>query len=209
MSASKNASPRSAPISDVKTDTMHSPFSNETVPPPVQERRKARKAVAVYLSIVFVACSFLWGYRLGAERGAGQTGSASATIEVLNSGENRATEQLDFAQFWDIWQMIRERYARQPVDEKAMYNGAIAGMVASLGDPHSIYFEPKAAEEFNQELSGRFEGIGAEIGMKKNVLLLAEEIWRLRPELRKAYARSFVLLWAHTMHEVRMMQQSE
>ena len=149
---------------------MNPPFNENA--PPIQERRKARKAVAAYLAIVFVVSSFLWGYHLGSERGAGPTGSASATFEIVGAGENRATEKLDFAQFWDIWQTIRERYARQPVDEKQMYNGAIAGMVASLGDPHSIYFEPKAAEEFNRELSGKFEGIGAEIGMKKNLLVV-------------------------------------
>lgn len=150
---------------------MHLPFHDNPTPP-AAERRKARKAVAWYLAAVFVVSAFLWGYQLGASRSGGATVSASGTVEIVNAGGNQASEKLDFDQFWGVWKTIRERYARQPVDEKAMFHGAMAGMVAALGDPHSMYLEPKAAEEFTQELSGKFEGIGAEIGMKKDALVI-------------------------------------
>ncbi len=139
----------------------------------IPENARARRAVSVYLALVFVVASFLWGYRTGTGRASrGPTGSASGGIEIANAGLDRSGGSVDFEQFWDLWNIIKERYVKQPVDEKQMYYGALAGMVASLRDPHSMFFEPKASEEFTQQLSGKFEGIGAEIGVKKEELVI-------------------------------------
>ncbi|MBU0598303.1 S41 family peptidase, partial [Patescibacteria group bacterium] len=48
--------------------------------------------------------------------------------------------------------------------------GALKGMIRSLGDPYSIFLDPEETENFTQELSGSFEGIGAEIGIKNDQL---------------------------------------
>ena len=141
--------------------------------PSVPEHGRARKAVGAYLALVFVVAAFLWGYRLGAsETEKGFTASASGTVQFVNDGQDRSGGVVDFAMYWDIWHLIKDRYAKQPVDEKKMFYGALAGMVASLGDPHSVFLEPVTAEEFQQELSGKFEGIGAEIGIKKGNLVI-------------------------------------
>jgi carboxyl-terminal processing protease len=49
----------------------------------------------------------------------------------------------------------------KPVDLK--YAG-ISGMVASLGDPHTIFLPPQAAEEFSDETHAKFGGVGARLG---------------------------------------------
>ena len=53
-----------------------------------------------------------------------------------------------------------------------LFYGAIQGMVAGLKDQHSVYFPPKDAADFAKDLAGEFEGIGAEIGMKENQLIV-------------------------------------
>ncbi len=139
----------------------------------IPENNRARKAVGAYLVLVFVVASFLWGYRMGSGRvSRGPTSSASGGIEFVNAELDRSGGAVDFEQFWDLWNVIRERYVKQPVDERQMYYGALRGMVASLGDPHSVFLEPVASEEFTKQLSGKFEGIGAEIGMKKEDLVV-------------------------------------
>jgi carboxyl-terminal processing protease len=151
---------------------MTSPFERDARPA-VPEHGRARKAVGVYLALVFVVASFLWGYRLGANGSSGRpSGSASGTVEFVNDDVDLSGGTVDFRLFWDTWQLIKDRYAKQPVDERAMFYGALSGMVASLGDPHSVFLEPAASEEFAQELSGKFEGIGAEIGIKKGDLVV-------------------------------------
>ena len=152
---------------------MNNPFERENVRPAVPEHGRARKAVGVYLALVFVVASFLWGYRLGAKGEAARAvASASGTVEFVNADMDRSGGTIDFKMYWDLWNVIKDRYAKQPVDEKKMFYGALQGMVASLGDPHSVFMEPAASEEFAQELSGKFEGIGAEIGIKKENLVI-------------------------------------
>ena len=51
-----------------------------------------------------------------------------------------------------------------------MFYGAVSGMVASLGDPYSVFLDPEYAQKFTKELEGEFEGIGAEIGIKQERL---------------------------------------
>ncbi len=76
----------------------------------------------------------------------------------------------DFKQFWELWKQLKSRYYKQPLDEKKMMYGAMTGLVSSLEDPYTVFFEPKTATEFTQSLQGKFEGIGAEIGIKDNQL---------------------------------------
>ncbi|MBI5466318.1 MAG: S41 family peptidase [Candidatus Kerfeldbacteria bacterium] len=45
-------------------------------------------------------------------------------------------------------------------------------MVAGLGDPYTVFMNPETAKQFNQELEGTFEGIGAEIGIRANQLVI-------------------------------------
>jgi carboxyl-terminal processing protease len=79
---------------------------------------------------------------------------------------------LEFSQFWDVWDKVKSKYVKQPIKDEDMFYGAIQGMVMSLGDPYSLYFPPKAAEDFAKDLSGELEGIGAEIGVKNNQLVV-------------------------------------
>jgi carboxyl-terminal processing protease len=63
-----------------------------------------------------------------------------------------------------VFGMVKSDYV-EPVDEKKLISDAIGGMVAGL-DPHSQYFDKKSFKEFREATSGRFVGIGIEIGME-------------------------------------------
>lgn len=82
------------------------------------------------------------------------------------------SKNVDFNLFWRVWEKIKTDYAYQPVDEVKMFYGAIEGIAASLGDPYSVFFEPQIAEEFQKDLDGEFDGIGAEIGIKDGVIIV-------------------------------------
>jgi carboxyl-terminal processing protease len=82
---------------------------------------------------------------------------------VEQPGTPVAAEQ-SFQPFWDTYSTILKRYAGGTVDQGALIRGAIKGMVESLGDPYSAYLTPDEYRQGLQDLSGQFEGIGAEIG---------------------------------------------
>lgn len=94
--------------------------------------------------------------------------------QVLNQGAVPASlaEDVDFGQFWDVWNLVKEQYYRRPVSDKALFYGAIEGMVAAAGDPYTSYFDPDAAAKFQEALSGTFSGIGAQIGVKDEQLVV-------------------------------------
>jgi carboxyl-terminal processing protease len=71
-----------------------------------------------------------------------------------------------FQPFWDTYDAIEERYAGGDVNQQAIIRGAIRGMVEALEDPYSAYLTPEEYQSGLQDLSGQFEGIGAEIGTR-------------------------------------------
>ena len=52
------------------------------------------------------------------------------------------------------------------VDYTKMIDGAIGGMVHSLGDPHSIYLNQRLYSQIKSDTSGSFGGIGVYMGFK-------------------------------------------
>lgn len=81
-------------------------------------------------------------------------------------------QDVDLTNFWKVWDKIKRDYVKQPVKDSDLIAGSIQGLVYSLNDPHSVYFPPQEATEFSNDLSGRLEGIGAEIGIKNNQLIV-------------------------------------
>jgi len=78
---------------------------------------------------------------------------------------------INFSLFWDAYNKLHENFIDPSKinDQKIIY-GAIEGMTKSLGDPYTDFFDPAQAKAFNQDLSGSFEGIGVEMGLKKGQL---------------------------------------
>jgi carboxyl-terminal processing protease len=70
--------------------------------------------------------------------------------------------------------MVKSDYV-EPVDEKKLIGDAIGGMVAGL-DPHSQYFDKKTFKEFREQTTGRFVGIGIEMGMEDGLVKVISPI---------------------------------
>ena len=95
--------------------------------------------------------------------------SFSTSGSVIGIGQSKPpeiAEDVEFKLFWQEWQMLKDKYYEQPIQDKELFYGAMAGLAASVGDPYTQYFTPKNADEFQSVLKGSFSGIGAEIGIK-------------------------------------------
>ena len=102
-----------------------------------------------------------------------ESSSASSTGNVLGQGQSPRIAldgDVDFAAFWDVWSALKTKYYKQPIADKDLYYGALQGLVAGAGDPYTIYFPPKEAQAFADQLDGVFEGIGAQIDVKNGLL---------------------------------------
>jgi len=85
----------------------------------------------------------------------------------------KLSQDIDFNLFWEVWDTLFENYVdKEEVTDKKLFYGALRGMVSSLDDPYSVFMNPKTAKEFSEDLAGTFEGIGAEIGIKNDILTI-------------------------------------
>jgi carboxyl-terminal processing protease len=79
----------------------------------------------------------------------------------------------DMELFWNSVSLVKEKHfkAHEVSDEDFLY-GAIEGVLGALGDPYSTFFSPSNAQKFEEDIQGIFGGIGAEIGIRNNQLLI-------------------------------------
>jgi len=71
----------------------------------------------------------------------------------------------DLLRFFGVKRMIETRYVSD-VDTTSLMDGAIDGMVKSLGDPHSIYMKTSMYKALKEHTAGAFGGIGVTMGFK-------------------------------------------
>ena len=90
---------------------------------------------------------------------------------LLANKETQVTTEADFSPFWKVWNAINEKYpkADKITDQNRVY-GAISGLISSLDDPYSVFFNPDDTKAFEDEIAGNFTGIGMEVGIKDRVL---------------------------------------
>lgn len=99
-----------------------------------------------------------------------QTNQAKNQTEV-NTYTTQATDRVDLGEFWQVWAQVEQDYVEpEKVNDRAMVDGAISGMVASLGDPYTMYLPPEDNARSGEELAGSFSGVGIELGYIENVL---------------------------------------
>lgn len=71
-------------------------------------------------------------------------------------------DRKEFNSLYETYDTIMKDYYKS-VDSNTLIEGAINGMLGSLDDEHTMYFDKKSKEEFDSELSGNYYGIGAQI----------------------------------------------
>ena len=89
----------------------------------------------------------------------------SPSIPTTANQESTATTTQDlttlFQPFWQAWDLVHQQYINQPVDDEKLMQGAISGMLNSLGDPYTGYLDPFEYQQANAPLVGDYDGIGA------------------------------------------------
>jgi len=120
--------------------------------------RKSKKFILkLILSLAALLLVFYAGYGYGVRHEL----SGIPPAYINNSAEGKPGS-VDFALFWQTWNKVRELYNGSS-DPQEMVYGAASGMVAALGDPYSVFLKPSDNEALSADLSGQFEGIGAEL----------------------------------------------
>jgi len=106
----------------------------------------------------------------------GTVAGALATMQLQAIARSSAAQMPleEMGQLASVFSLVKNNYV-DPVDEKKLINDAIAGMVNGL-DPHSQYLDKKSFTEFKESTTGKFVGVGIEIGMEEGLVKVATPI---------------------------------
>lgn len=139
-----------------------------------------QRSLLVFLVIILIVGSFQAGMCFTAKS---ETLKQAIAKETFYLGKVKGLYGLDkpvavstdinFSLFWQVWDILKENYVdKNKLNDKTMFYGALRGLVNSVGDPYTVFMDPKIAEEFSNDLAGTFEGIGAELGLKNDVITI-------------------------------------
>lgn len=97
--------------------------------------------------------------------------------DIVNVEEDEFYNQQrdEFSKLYAAYDTLKENYYKE-LDEDALVNGAINGMLEALDDPYSDYMNVEEAEGFHNSISSSFEGIGAEIQEKDGHIAIVSPI---------------------------------
>lgn len=107
--------------------------------------------MALRRSIVLIPATVILCSLLGGVFGPGVTGVAAA------SGEDEV--QNSVKTFAKVYALVEENFADKVTSDKAIYKGAIGGMLRTL-DPHSSFFDPKDFQSMREDQRGHYYGVG-------------------------------------------------
>ena len=124
---------------------------------------------------VTILVALLIGYGIGITKIAFDWHGFQPHLDVASKEPPPSVTNLDFTLFWTVLDKIENNYYdKKAINPQKILNGAITGMVQSLDDPYTMYLPPAQNTDFKQGMAGKFEGIGAELGMKsKQIIIVA------------------------------------
>jgi len=124
--------------------------------------------IYLFILIIFLSGVFILGTYLGYEK----RPSVEKIISIFNK-ESEVITQTDFDPFWKVWNLIDEKYpSASNVSDQERVWGSIYGLLSSLDDPYTVFFKPGEAKMFEENVSGEFEGVGMEIGIRDKILTI-------------------------------------
>lgn len=99
--------------------------------------------------------------------------TGASTSSARTNGEFKADGAPNFAVLDDIYQAFKDYYVDPDgVNAELLRNGAINGMISSLGDTHQMYLSRRQAELDDTDLKGQFEGIGASVDQRGGEIVI-------------------------------------
>ena len=139
-----------------------------------QGHRLFKKAFLFFFAVFFLMGVFWLGYERGKESVSGNTlASVLSPEDAIITNKASQDKTIDFSLFWKVWEILKDKYVdRSKLDARELFYGAIDGMLAATKDPYTTFFSPKEKQEFDEDISGTFQGIGAEMAIRDDVLTI-------------------------------------
>ena len=128
-----------------------------------------RKIIYILIGLPAVILALFIGIYIG------EHNASTRDYSSVTNGSFVTSDQ--FAPFWKAWGVLDQKYvAAASTSVQAKIYGSIQGLAASYGDPYTVFFPPQESKMFQEDISGDFEGVGMEIGIKNKQLQVVAPI---------------------------------
>ncbi len=136
-----------------------------------------RNITNILFGLAIAVLLFGAGFKLG-EFKSESSQIQSKSFTLLNVDADKAKKaKFDFALFWETVDLLEKKYVdKKKLDPQKMFYGALKGMVASVDDPYTFFLTPEDNKQSKADLGGRFEGIGASLGLANNRIVVIAPI---------------------------------
>lgn len=157
---------------------------------------RGRTVLAIMLATALATCLAT----IGALSIAGKTNGFFSPTATGAEAAGRSPEdasasgfsEAELAKLNKALNLIRRQYIDR-VDADKLLDGAIAGMIGSLGDPYSAYYSEDEAEKFADSLNGAFTGIGAKLDLADGAIVV-ERVMKGTPAEKAGLQAGDILL---------------
>ncbi|MBU1132461.1 S41 family peptidase [Patescibacteria group bacterium] len=142
-------------------------FSNVSITMQASAKKKnLRFGLAIIGIIVLIIISSVGGFVIGKIT----SGKINLKLNPDIYKETELPKVFQNSLVEQVWTLINSDFVdKEKIDEQKIFYSALEGLVAGLDDPYTVFFDPKTNEEFELQISGEFEGIGAQLGLKDGI----------------------------------------
>lgn len=127
--------------------------------------RLAKQIVGTALGIILLGVVFNIGVMVG---------NGTIAVHEFDSQNSNLPSRLNYASVTALYNSLKQNYDGK-LTETQLLDGIKSGLAQATGDPYTAYFSTKEAKQFNDQLSGSFSGIGAQLGQndEKSLIIVA------------------------------------
>ena len=134
------------------------------------------KNLIISVSIILLAGAFVGGFYIG-KNGNQLTRFTQKQIAYSEEARNLSAvnpeDTFDFNLYWEVWDALKRNYVDKiKIKDKDLFYGSLRGLAEAVDDPYTVFMDPQEAKEFMDDLAGTFEGIGAEVGVRNDIVTI-------------------------------------
>jgi carboxyl-terminal processing protease len=142
---------------------------HQTVEQPARKSKRPSKKTRKWLKrltlLVLAGVIFMVGLNIGNGR---------ITFSTQTGVQKNLPNKLDYSSVDELYKALKLNFDGK-LDTNKLIDGAKQGLVKAAGDPHTEYLNAEEYKAFNDQLTGSFTGIGAELSQdpKGNIVIVA------------------------------------
>ncbi len=131
-----------------------------------------KKYKVILIVVILIAGSFGFGVYYGKSNQ-----NLNSTISTINESSPISTSTANMDAFWTTWQILDQKFVYTHKDAKKINDqdkiwDAIQGLTSAYGDPYTVFMPPEESKSFEDNISGNFEGVGMELAIKDNSIVV-------------------------------------